>query len=110
MLPDCRKEGDIFSIPKFTVERKDVGSFMEELRAFHGEFRDCFFRKETKENFFRYMVGQFSELERKSIEPIALSVENGTVRSMQRAVSDAVWDEDKMISRYHGLVGEEVIG
>ena len=108
MLPDCRKEGDIFSIPKFTVERKDVGSFMEELRAFHGEFRDCFFRKETKENFFRYMVGQFSELERKSIEPIALSVENGAVRSMQRAVSDAVWDEDKMISRYHGLVGEDL--
>ena len=28
MLPDCRKEGDIFSIPKFTVERKDVGSFI----------------------------------------------------------------------------------
>jgi SRSO17 transposase len=108
MLPDCRKEGDIFSIPKFTVERKDVESFMEELRAFHGEFGDCFFRKETKENFFRYMVGQFSELERKSIEPIALSVENGAVRSMQRAVSDAVWDEDKMIGRYHGLVGEDL--
>ncbi|MDL1959080.1 MAG: hypothetical protein LWW99_06905, partial [Deltaproteobacteria bacterium] len=88
MLPDCRKEGDIFSIPKFTVEREDVDSFMEELRGFHGEFRDCFFRKETKKNFFRYMVGQFSELERKSIEPIALSVENGMVRSMQRAVSD----------------------
>ena len=53
------------------------------------------------------MVGQFSELGRKSIEPIALSVENGMVRSMQRAVSDAVWDEDKMIGRYHGLVGED---
>ena len=59
--------------------------------------------KRLKRTFFRYMVGQFSELKRKSIEPIALSVENGTVRSMQRAVSDAVWDEDKMISRYHGL-------
>jgi len=53
------------------------------------------------------MVGQFSELGRKSIEPIALSAENGMVRSMQRAVSDAVWDEDKMIGRYHGLVGED---
>jgi SRSO17 transposase len=81
---------------------------MEESRGFHGEFRDCFFRKETKENFFRYMVGQFSKLGRRSIEPIALSVENGTVRSMQRAVSDAVWDEDKMIDRYHGLIGEDL--
>ena len=42
--------------------------------------------------FFRYMCGQFSEMERKSIEPIALKVENGQVRSMQRAISDAIWD------------------
>jgi hypothetical protein len=54
---------------------------------------------------FRYIVGQFSELDRKSIEPVALSVENGAVRSMQRAVSDTVWNEDKMIGRYRGLVG-----
>jgi len=43
MLPHCRKGGDIFSIPKFTVERKNVESFMEELRAFHGEFGGLFF-------------------------------------------------------------------
>jgi hypothetical protein len=57
MIPDYREEGDVFSIPKFTVEREDVGSFMEELRVSHGEFRDCFLRNETRENFLRYMVG-----------------------------------------------------
>ena len=36
------------------------------------------------------MVGQFSALERKSIEPMALQVEGGNIRGMQRFISDDV--------------------
>ena len=45
--------------------------FLDELRAFHAAFRECFGRSELWDHFFRYMVGQFSTLERKSIEPNA---------------------------------------
>ena len=54
------------------------------------------------------MVGQFSKLERKSIEPIALNVENGAVRPMQRFISDAEWDDDKILRKYHGLVNDDL--
>jgi SRSO17 transposase len=54
------------------------------------------------------MIGQFSELERKSIEPIALKVEGGNIRSMQRFVSDVVWDTERMLSRHHELVSEDI--
>ena len=108
MLPECRQQEHLFPVPKFDVTQNDVDSFMDQLRCFHGEFKDCFQRSETRENVFRYMAGQFSELERKSIEPIALSVENGQVRSMQRAISDAVWDEGKLLSRYRGLVNDDM--
>jgi len=54
------------------------------------------------------MVGQFSELERKSIEPIALKVEGGNVRPMQRFISDAEWFDDKILSKYHSLVNEDM--
>jgi SRSO17 transposase len=54
------------------------------------------------------MVGQFSELERKSIEPIALKVLNGKVRSMQRFVSDVLWDEEKIINRYRSILNEDM--
>lgn len=108
MLPNCRTEGDPYSIPKFTVEKADVEDFMDELKGFHYEFRDCFSRSETRNNFFRYMVGQFSELERKSIEPIAINVEEGKVRSMQRAISDAVWDEPQMLATYRSMVNEDM--
>ena len=39
------------------------------------------------------MIGQSSDREGKSIEPIALAVEDGNVRSMQRFISDAEWDD-----------------
>ena len=54
------------------------------------------------------MVGQFSELERKSIEPIALKVEDGIVRPMQRFISDAQWDDDRILNKYHNLVNEDL--
>lgn len=98
----------VFSIPKLAVTRVDVEGFMDQLKGFHGAFRDCFSRSETRESFLRYMVGQFSELERKSVEPIALRVEGGDVRSMQRMVSDAQWDEDMLLRRYHELVREDM--
>lgn len=99
---------DVFTIPKFTLNRVDIEGFMDELKGFHEAFRDCFSRSEPRENFFRYMVGQFSELERKSVEPIALAVEGGNVRSMQRMISDAQWDEGFILRRYHRLVSEDM--
>ena len=54
------------------------------------------------------MAGQFSDLERKSIEPIALAVEGVNVRSLQRFVSDAPWDDDKMIIKYRSLVNDDL--
>ena len=108
MLPACRTEGDLFLIPKFNIEKDDVNGFMNELKGFHEEFKDCFLRSEPRDNFFRYMVGQFSELERKSIEPIALNVEDGHVRSMQRFISDVVWDDKKILDKYHKMVVEDM--
>jgi SRSO17 transposase len=54
------------------------------------------------------MVGQCSALERTSIEPMALHVDGGNMRGMQRCLSDDVWDEDTMRETYHDLVAHEM--
>jgi hypothetical protein len=97
MLPAYRTADEPFAIPQFALTRSDIDSFLEELRGFHTAFRDCFTRQEPRDQFFNYMVGQFSPLARKSIEPMALQVEGGNVRAMQRLVSDALWDEAAML-------------
>src|SRR6516225_1815893 len=75
MLPACRTGGEGFAIPTFDLVPSDVEGFMEELWAFQSTFHDCFARSEPRAHFFDYMVGQFSKLARKSIEPMALLVD-----------------------------------
>ena len=108
MLPACRTADEMFAIPQFALTRRDLDTFIDELRGFHTAFRGCFTRQEPRDQFFNYMVGQFSTLERKSIEPMALQVEGGNVRAMQRLVSDALWDEAAMLETYHRLLQEEM--
>jgi SRSO17 transposase len=108
MLPEIRNQDHLFSVPKFDVGDADVKDFIDELKGFHEIFIDCFHRSESRDHFFRYMVGQFSELERKSIEPIALSVEDGNVRAMQRFVSDAEWDDGQILNKYRTIVNEDL--
>ena len=106
MLPVTRRDEHLYSVPKFDIGKGDVKDFINELRGFHEQFADCFHRSESREHFFKYMSGQFSDLERKSIEPIALAVKDGNVRAMQRFVSIAQWDDDNILSKYRSFVND----
>jgi len=108
MLPVIRCDEHLYSIPKFDLGKGDIKDFVNELSGFHEQFADCFQRSESREHFFKYMAGQFSSLERKSIESIALAVKDGNVRAMQRFVSDAPWDDNKMIAKYCNLVNDDL--
>ena len=39
---------------------------------------------------------------------MALRIEGGTIRGMQRFISDGVWDEAQMLWNYHHLVADEM--
>lgn len=108
MLPEIRQTDYLYTVPKFELDRNDVTDFAQELKGFHENFADCFQRSESRENFYRYMSGQFSQLERKSIEPIAIATEGGKVRAMQRFVSDAPWDDEEIERKYRSSVNEDL--
>lgn len=108
MLPECRQNDHQFKIPKFEIQSNDVENFMNEFEGFHDIFHDCFHRSESRGHFQQYMAGQFMTLERKSIEPIALNVKGGNVRAMQRFVSDAKWDDDKILFKYRNEVNNDM--
>jgi SRSO17 transposase len=54
------------------------------------------------------MVGQLSQVERKSIEPIALSVKDAKVRAMQFFVSDVAWNDEEVMSIYRSMISEDM--
>jgi SRSO17 transposase len=106
MLPACRTASEGFAIPTFDLTSCDVAGFLDELWEFQSTFHDCFARSEPRAHFFDYMVGQLSQLARKSIEPMALHVEGDTIRGLQRFISDVCWDEEQMRWNYHQLVAD----
>jgi SRSO17 transposase len=106
MLPACRTDDDGFTIPTFDVVPHDVAGFMDALWEFQSALHDCFPRSEPRAHFFDSRAGQFSRLERKSIEPLALQGEGGPMRALQRFISDGVWDEAQMLWNYHQLVAD----
>jgi SRSO17 transposase len=109
MLPDHRQHAALYELPTFQLEDTDVEGFVEELQQFHAAFAACFARKESRENAYTYLVGRFSSLERKTIEPIAQHVEGSrSVRSMQRSLSDGVLDEPQALQVYHQMVNAEM--
>jgi len=108
MLPEIRQSDYLYPVPKFDLKRDDVDDFVAELKGFHEQFNECFLRSESRDNFFRYMVGQFGPLERKSIEPIAIAVEGGKIRAMQRFVSDAPWDDEKIMTKYRTIMIDDL--
>ena len=108
MLPEIRSCDHLYRVPKFDITKEDVSQFMNELHGFHEHFADCFSRTESREHFFRYMVGQFSDLERKSIEPIAIAIEDGQIRALQRFVSTAIWDDKKILKKYRSMVNDDL--
>ena len=106
MLPACRTEGDGFSVPTFDLVPSDVEGFMDALWELQSTFHDCWARSEPRLHCFDSMVGPCSQLERQSIEPIALGVEGGTIRGMPRFLSDGSWDEEQRRWHSHQLVAD----
>ena len=68
------------------------------LAEFLDEFADCFGRSEPREHLNHYVRGQLSNLQRKSVEPIAL-FNNIAPRTLQEFLNTDVWDHPRARER-----------
>jgi SRSO17 transposase len=68
------------------------------LTRYLQEFADCFSRKDTRAHLKTYVYGQLSNLDRKSVEPIA-DAAGVPVRTLQEYLSQHRWDEDLVRDR-----------
>jgi SRSO17 transposase len=81
----------------------------DELLAFHRVFRACFRRREQRQWSLFYLCGQLSNLERKTIEAMVLTLHGAkanAVRDLHRFMSAGRWDQPHMIEQYQTLVGQ----
>src|SRR3712207_3490286 len=79
---------------------RDVAALADELVAYHAEFAPLFRRAEQRHWAKAYLAGQLLDLERKSIEPLALAVEGGNVQALQQFIGVGAWDDEALLARH----------
>ena len=90
------------------MDVSDLERFEEWLEAYLSQFADCFGRSDTRSHLTTYVRGQLSDLDAKSVEPIALQA--GTpVRTLQEFLVQHRWNEDALRQRMMHIVRDEHI-
>ena len=55
------------------MDAAEIRGLQSKLLKYLREYRDCFARSDTRGHLTTYVEGQLSQLDRKSVEPIALA-------------------------------------
>jgi SRSO17 transposase len=85
---------------------RDVVGLADELIAYHARFAPVFRRFEQRHWALKYLRGQMVDLERKSVEPMALALEGGNVQALQQFISAGAWDDAAILEAHQRLVAE----
>ncbi len=89
------------------VTRQNVMTAIQELMDYHHRFEQFFQRREQSDWSWFYLCGQLSNLERKTIEPIVLSLLGAipnAIRDVQRFMSQSPWDVRPPMMHLQSLV------
>src|SRR6266487_160409 len=92
--------------PVINLAPRDVEGLADALVAYYAHFAALFPRAEHRHWALAYLQGQFLDLERKSIEPMALAVADGSVQAMQQFISLGAWDDDRVLRAHQQLVAD----
>jgi len=89
------------------IRTRDVSMTADELQTFHRQFQALFQRREQRAWSLLYLCGQLSNLERKTIEPMVLSLlgaDPNAIRGMQQFIGQGEWESGPLLFRVQELV------
>src|SRR5215211_4940882 len=92
--------------PIINLAPRDVEALADELITYHAHFAPLFARSEQRQWALTYLQGQLADLERKSIEPMALAHPDGNVQAMQQFISLGAWDDAAVLKTHQQLVAD----
>ena len=96
---------DLFS--EIGLNEQSVAGIAGQFTEYMDRYASCYTRKDQQENGETYIKGLLSDLDRKSVEPIALRYrDEKAVRTMQLHLKDSPWDDQQMRKIYQRSVFE----
>ncbi len=90
--------------PVLDLTPMDVEALTDELLAYHAAFADLYYRKEQAYWGHKYLQGLLLPIPRKSIQPMALALEDGNVQAMQQFIGQGLWQDVALLRQHWQLV------
>lgn len=91
------------------MDADELRGLLPDLGTFVRRFHDCFVDSRSQKHLSVYVQGQLSDLDRKSVEPIALRAQVAP-RTLQEFLSLLTWDQERMRDRIEEIVAAEHAG
>ena len=104
LLPHCQWHPGLSA--ELNLTEKELAAIAKELVGFHTQFHNCLGRVEHQRLGLAYLSGLISNLQAKSIEPIALELLQGSVRALQRFLKECRWNHAAMGSAHRQMLAE----
>jgi len=96
-------------VPWVKLTEEDLQGISQELIHFHQQFHECYGRVEHHRLGLAYFSGLLSNLDAKSVEPIALAfLDDHTVRPLQQFLKVGRWDQERMETRHQTLLADSL--
>jgi SRSO17 transposase len=92
--------------PLLNLKPEEVKGLADELVAYHAEFADLYYRVEQAHWGYKYLQGLIAPLESKSIQPMAMALEEGDIQAMQQFIGQGRWQDEKLLKKHWRLVNE----
>lgn len=93
--------------PGYRLTTGDITASADELLAYHREFQALFQRREQRHWSLLYLCGQLSNLERKTMEAIVLTLlgpDPNAIRGLQQFIGQGPWDTAPFVKHLQGRV------
>lgn len=92
--------------PLLELAPGEIESLADELAAYHAEFADLYYRVEQAHWGHRYLQGLIAPIESKTIQPMAMALEDGNIQAMQQFIGQGKWADKKLLKKHWELVDE----
>ncbi len=88
------------------MDATQIRQLQPKLRKYLQQFRDCFSSRKSRDHLQTYVQGQLSNLDRKSVEPIALAADVPP-RTLQQFLNSLAWDQEQLVDTLQWLVAHD---
>jgi SRSO17 transposase len=92
--------------PPLDLRPLEVAALADELVHDHAAFADLYYRQEQAQWGYKYLQGLMLPIKRKSIEPMALTLDGGDVQAMQQFIGQGQWHDEALLRQHWALVDE----